>query len=115
MRPESRLMRPIELIAKKLILPTDRPYGECWALFQQRFFEAIFAEVTERKATRPRFRLLYDERRRGESKTEDLAAAALADLLTGPPWHRSYVVAADSDQAGLVIDAVRGFQARSPI
>jgi hypothetical protein len=111
--------QPMQVITESLVLPTGQPYGKSWAAFQERFFAAIFATVTDKKrgksVTRPRFRLLYDERRRGESKTEDLAAAALADLLTGPDWHRSYVVAADSEQAALVIDAIRGFQARSPI
>jgi terminase large subunit-like protein len=112
---------PIELIAESLILPNDQPYGKCWESWQRQFFQAIFATVQDKKRlrrqaiTRPRFRLCYSERRRGESKTEDCAAAALADLLTGPDWHRSYVVAADTDQAALVIDSIRGFQARSPI
>lgn len=112
---------PVGIIAESLILPNDQPYGKCWEPWQKQFFEAIFATVQDKKRltrqpiTRPRFRLCYSERRRGESKTEDVAAAALADLLTGPDWHRSYVVAADTDQAALVIDSIRGFQARSPI
>ena len=114
------MSQPLQVIAESLILPNDQPYGACWEPWQRQFFEAIFASVQDkgrfRKAiTRPRFRLCYSERRRGESKTEDIAAGAIADLLTGPDWHRSYVVAADADQAGLVIDSVRGFKSRSPI
>ena len=110
-------MNALEVIAEKLILPTGKPYGKCWAAFQRSLFEAVFATVTDKKGkqTRPRFRLIYDERRRGESKTEDLAALALADLLTGPDWHRNYAVAADFDQAQLIIDAILGFKSRSPI
>jgi hypothetical protein len=44
-----------------------------------------------------------------------MAAAALADLLTGPARHRSYAVAADQEQAGLILDSVRGFQGRSAV
>ena len=110
---------PIELISGSFILPNEQPYGKVWAPFQEQFFRAVFATVTERHLlktiTRPRFRLLYDERRRGESKTEDCAAAAIADLLTGPDWHRSYAVAADFDQAALILDAIRGFIHRSPL
>lgn len=112
---------PVQLIAESLILPNDQPYGKCWEPWQEEFFAAIFAIVqekgrlTRKSITRPQFRLVYSERRRGESKTEDSAAACLADLLTGPDWHRSYAVAADADQAGLLVDSIRGFQSRSPI
>ena len=112
---------PVALIGESLILLNDQPYSKVWEPWQRQFFDAIFSTVQDKgwlkhkTSTRPRFRLCYSERRRGESKTEDVAAAALADLLTGPDWHRSYVVAADADQAGLVIDSIRGFAARSPI
>jgi terminase large subunit-like protein len=116
------LTDPVELIAHAMILPNDLPFGQCWAPFQEQFFRAVFATVSEKRGllnrkttTRPRFRLVYDERRRGESKTEDCAAAALADLLTGPDWHRSYAVAADFDQAALIVDAIKGFIYRSPL
>ena len=102
---------PLKLIAESLVLPSDRPYGKAWQPWQREFFEAIFAVQDKRS----RFRLCYSERRRGESKTEDCAAAALADLLTGPDWHRNYCVAADTDQAALLIDSIRGFQSRSRI
>ncbi len=112
---------PVKLIGESLVLPTEQPYGKSWEPWQKEFFEAIFATVADKArlrrkpTTRPRFRLVYSERRRGESKTEDVAAVALADLLTGPDWHRSYCVAADADQAALIIDSIRGFQSRSPI
>src|SRR5262249_51165959 len=42
-------------------------------------------------------------------------AAALVELLTGPPRHHSYAVAADLDQAGLILDSVRDFVFRTPL
>jgi len=63
---------PTSLIADHFVLPTGKPYGQAWEPFQQDFFDAIFAT---RADGRPAHRLVYDERRRGESKTEDAAAA----------------------------------------
>lgn len=103
---------PVKLISEQLFLEDDRPFGEAMAPFQRDFFEAVFASHED---GRPLHRLIYDERRRGESKTADSAAAALADLLVGPPSHRSYAVAGDVDQAELILESVRGFQARSPM
>jgi hypothetical protein len=94
---------PVSLVLD-LILPSGQTYGEVAEPFQRDFFQAIFAIDDDK----PRHRLVYDERRRGESKTEDSAAAAVADLLTGPPRHRSYGVAADQDQAALIIDSIAG-------
>jgi len=109
---DAYLADPARLILEQLVLPTGKPYAATVQRWQRDLFEAIFAT---KRAGRPRHRLVYDERRRGESKTEDCAAAALADLLTGPPRHRSYAVAGDEDQAGLLLDSVAGFKARSPI
>jgi len=103
---------PVALIAEQFVLEVDEPYGVVMQPFQQELFEAIFAVKPDGL---PRYRLLYDERRRGESKTEDIAAAALADLMTGPDLHRSFAVAGDEDQARLVVDAIVGFKVRSPI
>lgn len=52
-------------------------------------------------------------RARGSSKTTDLAAVALADLLTLESVDRLYWVAADRDQGTLALDAIAGFAARS--
>src|SRR6266851_1231683 len=109
---DAYLADPARLILEQLVLPTGRPYAATVQRWQRDLFEAIFAA---KRDGRPRHRLVYDERRRGESKTEDCAAAALADLLTGPPRHRSYAVAADEDQAALILDSVHGFKARSPM
>jgi len=54
-------------------------------------------------------------RARGASKTTDLAGVGIAALVEQlPPASRSYAVAADADQGGLLVDAMRGFVARTP-
>jgi phage terminase large subunit-like protein len=59
-------------------------------------------------------RLHYLTRPRGASKTTDLAAVAIAVLLTQlPPRARGYAFAADQDQAALLLDALAGFVART--
>lgn len=103
---------PALLIRERFYLPTGRTYGEGGAPFQLAFFDAVFARGVD---DTPLHRLVYEERRRGESKTEDLAAVGLADLFTGPRRHRSYAVAADADQAGLILDSIAGLVDRSPL
>ncbi len=53
-------------------------------------------------------------RARGASKTTDLSAVALSDLLAAEGRLRAYWLAADADQAALALDAIAGFVARSP-
>jgi len=103
---------PPALIADHLILANGETYGEAMQPFQHALFEAVYAL---RPDGTPLHRLVYDERRRGESKTEDIAAAALGDLLTGPELHHSYCVAGDEDQARLIVDSITGFKVRSSI
>lgn len=110
---EAYVADPVLLIREQFILPNDQPFGEGMGGFQGAFFRAVFA--VNAANGRPVHRLVYDERRRGESKTEDSAAAGLADLLVGPGQHRSYAVAGDEDQAGLILDSIRGFKDRSPM
>src|SRR5437016_1312386 len=53
-------------------------------------------------------------RARGYSKTTDVAAMALAAMLTQlPPGSMSYAVAGDHDQARLLLNAARGFLQRT--
>jgi hypothetical protein len=111
-RLDAYLADPVLLIAEQLILEDGRPFGEVMADFQRKFFQAIFAV---RPDGIPVHGLVYDERRRGESKTEDCAAAGVAALFTGPARHHSYAVAKDQEQAALIIDSVEGFKARSPM
>jgi hypothetical protein len=103
---------PVALIKDKFVLENGRPYGEVIQDWQDAFFRAIFALKAPGV---PRHRLVYREARRGEAKTEDCAAAALADLLTGPDRHRSFAVAKATFQAELLLDSIAGFQSRSPI
>lgn len=106
------LTDPASLILDCFVLESGATYAGCVQPWQRALFEAAFATHPD---GRPLHRLVYDERRRGESKTEDACAVALADLLTGPPGHRSYAVAGDEDQAGLLLDSARGFVSRSPV
>jgi hypothetical protein len=56
----------------------------------------------------------YLTRPRGGSKTSDVGGVAVAALLEQlPTGSRSYAFAADRDQAGLLLDAVAGFKART--
>lgn len=58
--------------------------------------------------------LHYLTRPRGASKTSDLAAICIAALLEQlPAGSRSYAVAADADQARLLLDALAGFVTRT--
>lgn len=60
-------------------------------------------------------RLLFLTRARGGSKTSDLAGVVLAWLLeVARSNERAYGAAASQDQAALLIDAIRGFAARTP-
>jgi hypothetical protein len=111
-RLDAYLADPVLLIAEQLVMETGQAFGEVMQPWQRSFFEAVFST---RADGLPAHRLVYDERRRGESKTEDCAAAALADLLTGPPRHRSFAVAGDEDQASLILDSIDGFKVRSPL
>jgi phage terminase large subunit-like protein len=59
-------------------------------------------------------RFHFITRSRGYSKTTDLAGVAIAVLLSdAPPGSRSYALAADQDQARLLIDSVEGFVRRT--
>jgi phage terminase large subunit-like protein len=59
-------------------------------------------------------RLAYITRPRGASKTTDLAGVGIAALVEQlPAASRSYAVAADRDQAALLVDAVAGFVERT--
>lgn len=59
--------------------------------------------------------LHYLTRSRGYSKTTDLAAFLLAAMLTQlPPTSRCYAYAVDESQAGLLLDSIAGFVARTP-
>jgi hypothetical protein len=57
----------------------------------------------------------YCVRPRGGSKTSDAAGVALALMISeAPPRSRSYLYAADADQAGELLDALSGYVSRTP-
>jgi hypothetical protein len=57
----------------------------------------------------------YLTRPRGGSKTDDVGAVSIGALLEQlPALSKSYAFAADREQAGLIIDSVDGFRARTP-
>jgi phage terminase large subunit-like protein len=53
-------------------------------------------------------------RSRGSSKTTDLAACALSDLVAAEERLRCYWLASDSEQGGIAIDTIEGFTGRTP-
>lgn len=96
----------IELL-EALRLEDGRRWGEAAERFQHDDAEAILGDAGERMhfLTRPR----------GGSKTTDLAGVALAAVVFQlEPGAQGYAVAADSDQAALLIDAAAAFVMRTP-
>lgn len=90
-----------------LQLDTGHPWGAAAQTWQRHDALAVLAPDGPRRH--------YLLRGRGMSKTTDIAAIALALLLTeAPPRSRSYVYAVDADQAALFTDAIAGFVARTP-
>lgn len=88
-----------------LVLENGRAWGEVAASWQWADAEAVLSGTQ---------RLAYLTRPRGASKTTDLAGIGLAALLEQlPPMSRSYAVASDRDQAGLLLDAIAGFATRT--
>lgn len=90
-----------------LRLADGRPWVRAAVQFQRSDAEAIF------DLDGPRFHFLT--RPRGGSKTTDLGAVSMAVLLAqAPRGAPCYAVAADADQAALLVDAIRGFVLRQP-
>lgn len=83
-------------------------WGDCATDWQRRDVEAVL----DMDSSTP---YLWCGRPRGGAKTGDAAAVGIAMLLTQAPLAaRLYAVAADADQAGLLVDAIRGFVLRAP-
>lgn len=94
-------------VAVALVLSSGSEWGAVAVPWQLDDLRAVVSESGPR--------LHFVTRPRGASKTTDLAVAALALLLTeAPRAARCYAVAADADQAGLLLDAIRGLVARTP-
>ena len=89
------------------VLEDGRRWGEVAHDFQRDDVTAL----SDRDGPRRTFLI----RGRGMSKTTDLAGFALASLVADAPARsRSYAFAVDQDQAGLLLDALAGFVARTP-
>jgi hypothetical protein len=86
---------------ESLKLPDGRMFGDAMAPFQREAFAGYFAENASPN--------VWFSRPRGGSKTTDVAAVALADLMEAPPRSRLVAIAADKDQAGLLLDQVKGW------
>ena len=100
-------MREALEVLHGLVLEDGRRWGEA-AVSWQRDDGAAVLDVGGP-------RLHYLTRPRGGSKTSDLAAVAIAALLTQAPTRsRSYGYAADRGQASLLLDALGGFVQRTP-
>lgn len=94
----------LELLAS-LRLEDGRLWGDAALGFQFEDARAVLeGEQPYNFLTRPR----------GGSKTTDLAAVALAMIVTAEARARLYWLAADSDQGALAIDCIAGFVARTP-
>lgn len=97
---------PLALLAA-LVHEDGRRRGEAAVSWQWDDAAAVLAE------SGPRYHFLT--RPRGGSKTGDLAAVGLVLLAeVMPAGCSSYAVAADADQAGLLLRECAGFVARSP-
>ena len=97
----------LDLLAS-LRLEDGRRWGEVAAPFQWADAKAVLAPGSETPYH-------FLTRARGGSKTSDLAAVAVAAMLTQLPGRsRAYALAADKDQGRLLVDSVAGFAARTP-
>lgn len=99
-----------------LVLDTGRTWIECATDWQRDDARAVLAAAGgEPTPGMPAVvRRLYNLRGRGMSKTTDAAALALVLLLTlAPRRSRSHAYAADSDQAGIMLDTIHGLAERS--
>jgi hypothetical protein len=85
--------------------------GRCWGEAAEEF-QWIDAGAILDPEGRPYHFLT---RGRGGSKTTDLAAIATVMMIEVlPPGSDAYALAADRDQGRLLVDAIRGFAARTP-
>lgn len=97
----------LDLLAA-LVLEDGRRWGDAAADFQWEDAEAVLDQDTATPYS-------YMTRSRGGSKTGDLGAVKIAAMLTqAPPGSRLYAVAADLDQGRLLVEAMDGYNRRTP-
>ena len=91
-----------------LVLEDGRRWGDAALPFQWEDAKAIADEASETPFS-------FMTRSRGGAKTSDLAGIAVAVMLAQlPPGSRLYDVAADLDQGRLAVEAMEGYQRRTP-
>jgi len=94
-------------LLQALVLEDDSRWGDVAAPFQVEDARAVLEQDG------PPYHFLT--RARGAAKTSDLAGIAIAAMLTqAPAGARLYGLAADRDQARLLIDSIRGYVDRTP-
>lgn len=99
---------PLALLSG-LVLEDGRSWGEAAAPFQHEDAEAVMLGLAPDEA-----RLHWLGRPRGGSKTTDAGGFALVALLVQAPLRsNSHAFARDREQAGLLLDALRGLAERS--
>ncbi len=90
-----------------LVLESGERWGDIAADFQVGDAEAIHSPTPPN--------LHFITRPRGGSKSSDIAAIALSWLvMDAPPLANGHIVASNTEQAAIVIDAIAGFVARTP-
>lgn len=91
-----------------LVLEDGRRWGDAAVPFQWEDAEAIADEASATP-------FHFETRSRGGAKTSDLAGITVAVMLNQlPPASRLYAVAADADQGRLLVEAIDGYQRRTP-
>lgn len=91
-------------VLSALRLESGRRWGEAATDWQVSDAKAILeGDIRRHFLTRPR----------GGSKTSDLAGVSIALMLEAPQSSRSFAFAADKDQAGLLMDGIKGFLGRT--
>lgn len=99
--------RALALLAG-LVLENGRRWGDAAAPFQWEDARAVLDPLSPTAYH-------FQTRARGGSKTSDEAGATIVAMLTQlEPGSRGYGVAADAEQARLIVAAIAGFARRTP-
>jgi phage terminase large subunit-like protein len=94
-------------LLQALVLEDGRRWGDVATGFQLEDARAVLDQSAAPYS--------FLTRARGAAKTSDLAGIAVAAMLTqAPAGSRLYGLAADKDQARLLVDSVRGYVERTP-
>jgi hypothetical protein len=91
---------------EELRLPDGRRFGDVMAPFQCETFQHYFDPLSPPN--------LWVSRPRGGSKTTDVAALAVHELVFAPTGSLMVAVAADQNQARLLLDAMRRWRDANP-